>query len=89
MYDSLQTYCEQRHAAGFRVIVLTVLPCHRTDTFEVTRLAFNAMLRDGWSDFADDLVDLAADPRIGDTGTSTTRSSIWPTSCTSPRPATP
>jgi hypothetical protein len=68
MYESLQTYCEQRHSAGFRVIVITVLPCHRTDTFEVTRLAFNAMLRDGWSDFADGLVDLGADPRIGDTG---------------------
>jgi len=68
MYESLQSYCEQRHAAGFRVIVLTVLPCHRTDTFEVTRIAFNAMLRDGWSDFADGLVDLGADPRIGDTG---------------------
>ena len=68
MYESLRAYCEQRHAAGFRVIVLTVLPCHRTDTFEVTRLAFNAMLRDGWSDFADGFVDLGADPRIGDTG---------------------
>jgi hypothetical protein len=68
MYESLQTYCEQRHAAGFRVLVLTVLPCHRTDTFEVTRLAFNAMLRDGWSAFADGLVDIGADPRIGDSG---------------------
>ena len=68
MYESVRSYCEQRHAAGFRVIVLTVLPCHRTDTFEVTRLAFNAMLRDGWSEFADGLVDLGADPRIGDTG---------------------
>ncbi len=68
MYESLREYCEQRHAAGFRVIVLTVLPCHRTDTFEVTRLVFNAMLRAGWDDFADGLVDLGADPRIGDTG---------------------
>jgi hypothetical protein len=68
MYQSLRSYCEQRHAAGFRVLVLTVLPCHRTDTFEVTRLAFNAMLRDGWSDFADGLVDIGADPRIGDSG---------------------
>jgi hypothetical protein len=68
MYQSVRTYCEQRRAAGFRVIVLTVLPCHRTDTFEVTRLAFNAMLRDGWRDFADGLADIGADPRIGDTG---------------------
>jgi hypothetical protein len=68
MYDSLRTYCEQRRAAGFRVVVLTVLPCHRTDGFEVKRIAFNAMLRDGWRDFADGLADIGGDPRIGDTG---------------------
>jgi hypothetical protein len=68
VYESLQAYCEQRHAAGFRVLVLTVLPCHRTETFEVTRLAFNAMVRDGWHEFADGLVDLGADARIGDAG---------------------
>jgi hypothetical protein len=68
MYTSLRSYCKERRAAGFRVLVLTVLPCHRTDTFEVTRLAFNAMLRDGWDDFAHGLVDIGADSRIGDTG---------------------
>lgn len=68
VYESLRTYCEQRRAAGFRVIVLTVLPSHRTETFEATRLAFNAMVRDGWPDFADALADIGADPRIGDSG---------------------
>ena len=68
VYDSLQTYCLARRAAGFRVLVLTILPSERPDTFEATRLAYNAMLRDGWDTFADGLVDVAADNRIGDTG---------------------
>jgi lysophospholipase L1-like esterase len=68
VYDSVRTYCLERRAAGFRVLVLTVLPSDSPDTFEATRLAYDAMLRDGWDEFADGLVDIAADPRIGDTG---------------------
>jgi hypothetical protein len=68
VYDGLRTYCLARRAAGFRVLVLTVLPSNRPETFEATRLAYNAMVRDGWDEFADGLVDIAADPRIGDDG---------------------
>ena len=68
VYDALRTYCLARRAAGFRVLVLTVLPSNRPETFEALRLAYDAMLRDGWRGFADGLVDIAADPRIGDTG---------------------
>ena len=68
VYDALRTYCLARRAAGFRVLVLTVLPSNRPETFEAGRLAFDAMLRDGWDEFADGLVDVAADHRIGDTG---------------------
>ena len=49
-------------------MVLTVLPCSEPVTFEATRLAFDALLRDSWPEFADGLADIAADPRIGDTG---------------------
>jgi len=68
VYGSVRTYCEARRAAGFRVLVVTTLPAADPPTFEATRLAYDAMLRDGWSAFADGLVDIAADPRIGDTG---------------------
>ena len=68
VYDALRTYCLARRAAGFRVLVLTVLPSNRPETFEASRLAFDAMLRGGWDEFADGLVDVAADHRIGDTG---------------------
>ncbi len=68
VYQSLRTYCLQRRAAGFRVVVLSVLPGSGPVTFEASRLAFNALLRDTWPQFADGLADIAADPRIGDTG---------------------
>ena len=68
IYDELRTYCSERRAAGFRVVVLTVLPSSGPVTFEATRLAFDAMLRANWSKFADGLADIAADDRIGDTG---------------------
>jgi hypothetical protein len=68
IYRALRDYCEQRQAAGFRVVVLSVLPSNRPETFEATRLAYNTMLRTGWSQFADGLADLAGDPRIGDFG---------------------
>jgi len=67
-YAAVRTYCLERRAAGFRVIVLTVLPSDRPETFDVVRLAYNAMVRDQWSEFADGLADIAADPRIGETG---------------------
>lgn len=68
VYEGLRTYCLERRAAGFRVVVLSVLPSSRPQTFPATRLAFNTMLREGWDEFADGLADLAADPRIGDDG---------------------
>jgi hypothetical protein len=68
VYSALRTYCQERRDAGFRVVVLSVLPSSRPVTFEATRLAYNTMLRDGWSQFADGLGDLAGDLRIGDTG---------------------
>jgi hypothetical protein len=73
VYDALRTYCADRRAAGFRVVVLTVLPWREPGPFEATRLAYNAMLRDTWSEFADGLADIAADARIGDTGDSLDR----------------
>ena len=66
VYESLKTYCAARRAAGFEVIVLTVLPRSTPSTFEAARTAYNQLLRDNWPAFADGLADIAADPRIGD-----------------------
>jgi hypothetical protein len=68
VYSQLRTYCLERRDAGFNVIVLTVLPSVRPDTFEAARISFNTMLRTHWKSFADGLADIAADPRIGDSG---------------------
>lgn len=76
-YAALREYCLARRAAGFRVLALTVLPSNRPATFEAARLAFDAMLRSGWDTFADGLVDIAADPRIGDTGDELDRQFYW------------
>ncbi len=68
VYAALRTYCAARRAAGFAVVVVTVLPADESAGFEVERLAYNAMVRETWTQFADGLADIAADGRIGDTG---------------------
>ncbi|HEY8505338.1 MAG TPA: SGNH/GDSL hydrolase family protein [Gemmataceae bacterium] len=72
-------YCRGRRAAGYQVVVLTVLP--RNDfpgtsrlpepqkaEHEARRREVNRLLRAGWAEFADALADVAADDRLGDDG---------------------
>jgi hypothetical protein len=68
IYSAVRSYSNARRAAGFRVVVLTVLPSSEPLTFETTRLAYDSMLRDTWDEFADGLADIAGDDRIGETG---------------------
>lgn len=68
----LVDYVHARKLYGWdRVIVATMLPRdHAADVdyphFEADRLAFNTWLRANWSSFADGLVDVGADPIMGD-----------------------
>ena len=71
VYSDLREYAEGRHQRGYRVVVLTMLP--RSDSyappdFEARRQAVNEKIRAGWEGFADLLVDVAADQRIGRQG---------------------
>jgi len=64
-------YADDLRAQGFTVVGLTMLP--RSDVaapadFEAKRAAFNADLRQTWASHFAALVDVAADPRIGDAG---------------------
>jgi len=68
IYDGLVRYCLGRRAAGFRVVVVTLLPRCRPLHFETDRTQLNGLIRDGWTAFADGLADVAADARIGDHG---------------------
>lgn len=66
--NRLRTYCERRRAAGWKVLVGTVLPRSDPGTpadFEEQRVALNAGIRDEWSSFADGVMDVAADQRLG------------------------
>jgi len=78
-YDAFADYCSERQAAGWKVIVATILPSwaasYRGDNtstgyaqLESDRNAVNVMLRNGWGDFADGLADLAAVSSIGTFG---------------------
>lgn len=71
VYSRIESYARARRATGYRVLVLTILPRSNSTTpegFEIQRQALNARLRASWRDFADMLIDVAADPRIGDAG---------------------
>ena len=68
IYEDLVRYCLGRRAAGFRVVVVTLLPRSDPPRFETDRTQLNGMVRDAWPAFADGLADVAADARIGDYG---------------------
>ena len=74
-YNRIVSYANGRRALGFKVAVLTILPRSAginpvitPAQFETERQTLNSMLRSNWASFADALVDVAADPRIGDLG---------------------
>ena len=66
LLEGTRQYCAERRAAGFSVVVVTLLPRLDPD-FEAARLEFNERLRTHWREFADGLADVGADSRIGDT----------------------
>lgn len=73
-YDDLATYYAARKAAGWRVLAFTITPRSNSGTpsdFETKRQQVNALLRANWPAFADGLVDVAADHRIGREGAET------------------
>lgn len=70
-YSRMVTYCQHRRAAGWKVFVCTILPRAFVDAsihFEIKRQAVNTSFRGTWPSYADGLIDLAADHRIGDDG---------------------
>jgi lysophospholipase L1-like esterase len=68
VYSQLREYCLGRRAAGYTVLVLTMLP--RSDgafpsSLEADRQTLNRLIRATWPGFADALVDVGADPLVG------------------------
>jgi hypothetical protein len=68
LHDELKAYCLARRAAGFQVVLLTVLPYGDNPESEVRRTSANALIRADWTDYADALADVALDSRIGEAG---------------------
>ena len=66
VYNNLVTYCQARRAAGWKVIVRTMIP--RIAVSDTVRLAFNSSIRANWPTFADGLDDLGNDPILGQAG---------------------
>ena len=70
-YQHLVNYATARRAAGWYVVVLTLMPRTGINTrhdFEDVRQRLNAMIRANWRSFADQLADVAADRRFGADG---------------------
>jgi lysophospholipase L1-like esterase len=70
-YTRLRQYCRDRRAAGFLVIILTILPRAVPGIpadFETSRQAVNRQIRLSWPEFADALVDVATLPHLGQAG---------------------
>lgn len=66
LFDAVRQYCEGRRAAGFKVVLVTLLPRLTPATFETDRRRYNDLCRAQWDEFADGLADIGGDPRIGD-----------------------
>ncbi|MBN1631018.1 MAG: IPT/TIG domain-containing protein, partial [Thermoleophilia bacterium] len=68
VHDELKAYCLARKAAGYQVVLLTVLPFGNVPPYEPVRSAANALIRSDWEDYADTLADVCVDEHIGDPG---------------------
>lgn len=73
-YARIVSYCQQRQANGWKVIVGTITP--RSDpgvpaNQDTYRLSVNAMIRANWRTFADGIADIGADPNMGILGDET------------------
>lgn len=71
LISRIQSYCATARAAGYLIILCTILPRSNASTpgtFEADRQTVNTWIRANYATVADGLADLAADTRIGDAG---------------------
>lgn len=72
-YNSLRTYCLNRQAYGFKVIVGTLTPRSEPGTqidYDDKRRAVNTLLRANWQTFASAIMDIGGHPLMGQKGDS-------------------
>lgn len=72
-YNNLVAYCQARQAAGFKVVILTILPRSDSGTpadFNTSRATVNTNIKNNYASFADVVADVAANTDIGEDGDS-------------------
>jgi len=70
-YNNLVSYCQARRSAGYKVVIVTLLPRSNAGTpvgFDTDRLSVNTNIRNNWTTFADAIADVASNTAIGDAG---------------------
>lgn len=70
-YNELVAYARERRAAGFKVIIGTMVSrtgSNGNGTFDSQKNTYNALIRANWANFADGIADLAGDARLGADG---------------------
>jgi lysophospholipase L1-like esterase len=74
-YAQLVQFCQQGQAAGWKVIVVTMIDRSGIDgageTFDAAHDAYNNLIRANWTSFANGIADVAANPILGADGAST------------------
>jgi lysophospholipase L1-like esterase len=90
IYNRIVTYCQARRAAtpDAKVIASTLLPSSLIANYETTRTGVNTLLRANYTNFADGLADIGADPIMGlVTNTTPTSGTAWYSDGTHPTTA--
>ena len=65
-YNNLVTYCQGRKAAGYKIIVATILPRGATNpNFETDRAWYNNQIKTNYASWADAVADVAGDSTLG------------------------
>jgi hypothetical protein len=77
-YNAAADYCRARRAAGWKVVILTVLPRQNDGNFETRRQAVNASIRANWTGFADALADVGSDSVIAANAACTLDTNYYP-----------
>lgn len=68
--QAMKDFCLARKKAGWqKIIILNILPrANTTPAFETERIKLNQLMRENYQEYADALIDIAANPEIGSAG---------------------
>jgi len=67
VYANIVAYCSARRSAGYKVVILTILPRGTfVGALETARLAVNTNITTNWATFADAVVDVASNEYLDD-----------------------